>query len=446
MHLLLAGSMIATVSAWAVTPAVDVFDTGLAGHFAAALHRADQDCLATSLIVDGGSMLVILDERGGVTEVDLGMMPPKAERELRAAMPALFAGAMTAISPDAMMCAALGAADEEHEVEVRVDVATGGGTIVIEHNGERREMKIDFDDIGFREIAAEMDEAGIDMHALIGRLMSGDEHPEMKVEMVIELDDEDGKRTGRRIHFGGDDDGAMPEHMMMMFIGDQEGQWVPDRGPREAPGRGGMRRPGMGDGNGCPMCGRGGDRPRGMGSRGAMQGPRGMPGRGGIHGRHGVSAGFGDMDRDMLRQDMYFHADMGDDPEVAWDIIESLPPEMRRAHDEWLRQLMGDDDDGREYFERTGQFDEKIAMARQVASRLADTESMAVFGVWQAREHLDPEARIAMLAPMVNNESLLRSVRNAAAFVVMEALGDIGDDAGAAETLREMILSNGAME
>jgi len=375
MHFLLAGSTIATLSAWAVTPTADVFDTGLAGHFASALQQADQDCLATSLIVDGGSMLVMLDERGGVTEVDLGVMPPTAEQELRMAMPSIFAGAMTAISPDAMVCAALGAADEEEQIEVRVDMGNDGGTLVIEHNGERRVMELDLDDLGsidFHKIASEMDEAGIDMHTLIDRLMNGDAHPEVKVEMVIEVDDEDGNRTRRHMHLGGGDDDDRRDHIMMMFMGDEERQWMP---------------------------GRGGEEHRGMGDR---HGPYGMMG----------------------------HGDRGHDHDGD------------RGHD---HDRMRDEDDGHEFFERAGQFAEKIAMTRQVAARLSDQEAMAVFGVWQVREHLDPTDRIEMLLPMVTDVDLLRSVRNAAAFVVMESYGAIGNEDGAAETLREMILSNGRM-
>jgi hypothetical protein len=413
MHLLLAGSTIATLSAWAVTPTADVFDTGLAGHFAAALHQADQDCLATSLIVDGGSMLVMLDERGGVTEIDLGVMPSIAEQELRMAMPSIFAGAMTAISADAMVCAALGAADEEEQIEVRVDMGNDGGTLVIEHNGERRVMELDLDDLGsidFHKIASEMDEAGIDMHALIGRLMNGDAHPEVKVEMVIEVDDEDGNRTRRRMHIGGGDDGDQRDHIMMMFMGDEDGQWMPGRGGHEPHERSERRHPDMDGGHGCPLCGRGGEEHRGMGDRGDRHEPYGMMGRGDRGHEHDGDRG---------------HDHDGD-----------------RGHE---HDGMRDEDDGHEFFERAGQFDEKIAMTRQVAARLSDQEAMAVFGVWQVREHLDPMDRIEMLLPMVTDVDLLRSVRNAAAFVVMESYGEIGDEDGAAETLREMILSNGRM-
>jgi hypothetical protein len=151
------------------------------------------------------------------------------------------------------------------------------------------------------------------------------------------------------------------------------------------------------------------------------------------------------MAADMLREHMHFLREMHEDPEQAWEIIESLPPEMRREHEELLEQLMGGHDD-HEFFARVQQFDEKIAMASQVAHRLNDSEAMAVFGVWQAREHMDPETRIGILTPMVSNESLRTSVRNAATFVVMEALGELDDRAGAAEALREMILRNGSIE
>jgi hypothetical protein len=479
MHLLLAGSALATVSAWAVMPAADVFDTGLAGHFASAMQQASEDCPATSMFVDGGSMLVLLDERGGVTEVELGAMPRQAERELRMAMPGVFAGAMTAITPDALVCAAIGA-EEEEEVQAQVEVSNGGGTIIIEHNGERREVDIDLGDLDFDVITEEMGEAGIDMRALMGRLMSGDMRPEVHAEVVVEMVDEDGEHHRRHVHRGGNEDGPHDEQMMMRFMARQDGQWMPGRDPHGGPG---MGQQGMGAGNRCPMCSGGGPRkmggPRGMGGPRKMGGhgggmgsegmhgpqgmmpPHGMMGRGmgaghgegsehhGMHGHHGRGAGHGDMAADMLREHMHFLREMHEDPEQAWEIIESLPPEMRREHEELLGQLMGGHDgdhDDHEFFARVQQFDEKIAVAGQVAHRLNDSEALAVFGVWQAREHMDLETRIGLLAPMVSNEGLRTSVRNAAAFVVMEALGELDDKAGAAAALREMILRNGSTE
>ena len=446
MHLLLAGSTIAAVSGWAVMPAADVFDTGLAGHFASAMQHSNNDCLASSVLVDGGSMLVVLDERGGITEVELGAMPAVAEQELRMAIPPVFAAATTPISPDALMCAAVG---DDQEVDVQVEVANGGGTIVIEHNGDRREIEIDLGDIDFEQISEEMGEAGIDMHAVMGRLLSGGLSPEVQAEVVVEMVDDEGDRHRKRIHLGGNDDGLHERHMMMMFGGGKSGHRMPGHGQTGQ----GMGRPGMGSGHACPMCGGGG--PRSMAGRGGhggqgMMPPQGPMGHGGWGEGHGdMGEGHGDMAAGMLREHMHFLAEMHEDPERAWEIIESLPPEVRRAHEELLEQLMGGDDDDHgehEFFERAGEFDEKITVARRVAQRLNDAEAMAVFGVWQAREHLDPEERIAMLAPMVGNERLRTSVRNAAAFVVMEAHGELDDGASAADALRDMILRNGVME
>lgn len=443
MHLLLAGSMIATLSAWAVTPSSDVFDSGLAGHFAAAMQQADQDCLASTLIVDGGSMLVILDERGDVTEIDLGSMPAMAAHELRAAIPASFSGAQTSITRDALMCSAMGAAEESEEVQVDVSVTNGSGEIVIEHNGVRKIIEIDLENLGSIDldaIAEELGESGIDMHTMIGQMMSGDMTPGAEANVLIEVIGDGGENHHKRMHLGRDHDEQGREKMMMMFVGDEEGYWM------SGPGGG---HPGMESSKGCPMCGgmqgpggMGSGGPRGMPSHGGMQQYQGMmghPGMGGGHGDHEDSAA------NMLRQHMHFLAAMQEDPDLAWNIIESLPPEMRREHEEILHQLMDGDDrhDDNEFFERVGQFDEKLAVVNSAVRRLSDESAIAVFGVWQAREMFDPEARIGLLAPMMNDEGLIPAVRNAASFVVMEALADIGDAAGATESLGDMIRRNG---
>jgi hypothetical protein len=59
---------------------------------------------------------------------------------------------------------------------------------------------------------------------------------------------------------------------------------------------------------------------------------------------------------------------------------------------------------------------------------------------------MGPADRVDLLEPMIKNETLLRSVRNAAAWVVMDAKAEIGDSAGGAATLREIILRNGSVE
>lgn len=362
MYLLLAGSTIATLSAWAVSPTADIFDTGLAGHFASAIQQSEQDCLASALLVDGGSMLVMLDERGGVTEIDLGSMPAVAAYELRAAIPAVFAGAPTSITRDALTSAVLGAAPEHEEIDVEVVVTNGFGEIVIEHNGQRKVIRIDLSDLGsidIEAIAASMDEPGIDMHTLLNQMMAGDKTPGVQSNMTFEIDI-DGEHHAHGDHLG---DGHAAHHTTTIFIDDEEGH--------------------------------------------RNHGPNAME----FHVRSGMP-GHGDME---------FHSGM-------------MP--HQDSH--------GDHAD-HEYFEQVHRFEEKLEAAHHAVDRLSDSAAVAVFGVWQARELLDPEARVELLAPMMNDDSLISAVRNAASFVVMEALGEIGDTAGATESLGDMIRRNGAM-
>ena len=396
MHLLLAGSMIATLSAWAVTPSTDIFNSGLAEHFASAIEQANQDCPASAPIANGDSMLVMLDGRGDSTEVILGSMPAIAARELRTAIPAVFAGAQPSVIREALINAAMGAAADSEEIDVEVSVTNGVGQIVVEHNGDRKIIEIDLSDLGSIDldaIAEEVGDSGIDMHTLLSQMMGGATSSAIQAEGVIEFTDDDGEHHQNRIRLGDHHDGNDNERMML-FMGDEEGYWMP--GPND--------------------------------------------------GHNGMGRNHGDAGAEMLRQHMHFLAEMQDDPNRAWRIIESLPPEMRREHEEFFHQLMGhnDEHDDNGFFEQVDLFDEKLSAAGNVVNRLADKPAIAVFGVWQARELLDPEARVHLLAPMMNDNELIIAVRNAASFVVMEALGEMGDTAGATESLRSMIRRNGA--
>ena len=74
MHTLAIGSTIAVLSAWTTAPTGGVFDSGLAGRFAAAFERHSDNCLAADLIVDGGGMLVMLNEHGDDILADNALM------------------------------------------------------------------------------------------------------------------------------------------------------------------------------------------------------------------------------------------------------------------------------------------------------------------------------------------------------------------------------------
>jgi len=372
MHTLAIGSTIAVLSAWAAAPTGLTFNSNLAQTFADALSQ-EQQCHAVDVHLDQSGVLVVLDEHGHVTEFDVAGMRSGSGYGVAASMiPAMAVGAVN---------------QHEEEVDVSVEVTGEGGRIVINHNGEIRELDLDLDDLDFADLMHDDDGT---LHGLLDRLMAGDVTPEVHAEVIVEMEDEDGHRTRRRARLGGNEH---PEHMMMWQ--DEHGEaWMFE--------------------------------PHGQ--------PRGMRG----------------MEQNMLRRHMEFMHMLHEDPDAVMDMLHHLPPEMRREHEVLLAEMMESrahaehrEDD---YVHQAAQFAEKMQMTRQVGGLLEDGRAMAIFGVWYARERMAPDGRIRLLASMVDNEDLYPAVRNAAAWVVMEAQAELGESAAGAESLRKLILRNGNMQ
>jgi hypothetical protein len=141
-----------------------------------------------------------------------------------------------------------------------------------------------------------------------------------------------------------------------------------------------------------------------------------------------------------------------DDPEARLHELETklheghMDDESREEIIRIIEHIRGEGDEGGhdEFFDLAGEFVEKINVARKLTASLDDGESLAVFGVWMARQHLEPEARVNVLTPIMNDDTLQDSVRNAAAWVVMDALGEMHRDSDAQATLTQIILRNGA--
>jgi hypothetical protein len=386
MYTLIAGSTLAILSAWATAPTDATFNTGLARHFAEAMYQAQPDCLASTVLVDSGEVLVMLDERGDVMEIDLGGLPDGASSAM-----------MLGTSASAVLVPAAMAAMEEstEEVDVTVDVVNGVGTITVIRNGEEDQFEIDLGDMGD-------DADGPSLGSLFEKMMSGQGGPEVQAEVVIEMEDEDGRR---RMQFDGDDIDL--GKIMMLVMGDdgEEGAWLLDSQREGHPNMHEM-----------------------------MRDHRGM----------------GDGGEEMMRQHMHFLREMHEDPNRVWDMIERLPPEIREEHERFFESMMhGDhDEDQRDhgFIEQGDDFSAKLAMASEVGNWLNRPEAVAIFAVWQAREHMGPADRVDLLEPMIKNDTLYRSVRNAAAWVVMDAKAEIGDSDGGAATLQEIILRNGSIE
>lgn len=137
------------------------------------------------------------------------------------------------------------------------------------------------------------------------------------------------------------------------------------------------------------------------------------------------------------------HRDEMDDQERE-DIereIHHLHEEMRHMHQAGHHEQHDGHQDP--FFGMATDFVHKIAMAGRMASSLNDRESVAVFSIWMARQHLQPEARVELLSPMMKDESLYVSVRNAATWVVMDALGEMRRESDARNALADLIRSNG---
>ena len=133
MYTLIAGSTLAILSAWATAPTDATFNTGLARHFAEAMHQAQPACLASTVLVDSGEMLVVLDERGDVMEIDLGGLPEGASS-------AMMWGTST---PAVLVPPAMAAMDEsKKEVDVTVEVVDGVGTVTVIRNGLFRDHNL----------------------------------------------------------------------------------------------------------------------------------------------------------------------------------------------------------------------------------------------------------------------------------------------------------------
>ena len=86
-----------------------------------------------------------------------------------------------------------------------------------------------------------------------------------------------------------------------------------------------------------------------------------------------------------------------------------------------------------------------MELANKIGTSLSDPLDVAIFGVWEARQHLEPEERLQVLGPIMGDENIDMSVRNAAAMVVREAFYQLGDREKALETLHLQIRLNGTV-
>ena len=88
------------------------------------------------------------------------------------------------------------------------------------------------------------------------------------------------------------------------------------------------------------------------------------------------------------------------------------------------------------------QFIDEIGILGEVAITLKGGDAVALMGINMIRDVLEGEIQLEALEEIIDESLEGTAVRNAALFVLIQALIDSGDDEGAADLLVDLVLSN----
>ena len=148
-------------------------------------------------------------------------------------------------------------------------------------------------------------------------------------------------------------------------------------------------------------------------------------------GRHDF---FMEMDEEEMRRGGNRFRGPGGPPmgQRDWDPRNMEPPHMDRGEED-------------PFFREGSEFVGKMEMTSMIADQLGDPMKVAIFGVWEARQHLEPGERLEILFPIMQDDAIALPVRNAAAMVVRESLVELGDFDQARAVLGMQIRINGSM-
>ncbi len=238
-------------------------------------------------------------------------------------------------------------------------------------------------------------------------LLKGEHHGEVHIEMMME----NGDRSVRGM--GGDD-------MEHPFVG----QWH-TRSPRRGDGRGMLFHSDNGDEAWFVVADIDGDM--------------------GMHQQHGrPEVEHFDMDMHQHRMDRQHHGDEHD-----MDMHRQMMDRQHHGdeHDmDMHRQMMGDgghNDDPDAFFRASASFIEQLEHAQAVAERLNNGEATALLAIWYASEHMEPNQCLELMASIMNDESVLPTVRRAAAFTAVRIAGEMGNDQLAGRILGALVRGAG---
>ena len=88
------------------------------------------------------------------------------------------------------------------------------------------------------------------------------------------------------------------------------------------------------------------------------------------------------------------------------------------------------------------QFMEELDLLGAVSEYLNDMDAVALMGIHMIRDELEGDFRMEALEEIIEESNEGSAVRNAAIFVAIQTMQEVGNEAAAAELMVELVLSN----
>ena len=114
--------------------------------------------------------------------------------------------------------------------------------------------------------------------------------------------------------------------------------------------------------------------------------------------------------------------------------------EMERRE---LREHFGREPEHEEHHPHHGEeLMHHLRLLHGMAEHLADPHAAAMLGITFAREHLEPEQRVAVMRAVLEEVNQPPAVRNAAMLVLIHTLNDLGHEGDVQKLLTQFIIEN----
>ena len=120
--------------------------------------------------------------------------------------------------------------------------------------------------------------------------------------------------------------------------------------------------------------------------------------------------------------------------------------DMHRMHEQMMNRDdhgEGHDDDPERFFRASESFIEQLHHARAVAKQLNNSEATALLAIWYASEHMEPNQCLELMDNIMNDDTLMPTVRRAAAFTGVQLAMESGDEHLAGRILGSIVRGAG---